>query len=117
MNGSSLIKVESEKDLGVKYVNNLKPSDQCCEAAKTANFVLGQICRNFHYRDKEVFVNLYKRYVRVHLEYCTPAWNPWMAKDIAVLEKVQERAVKQIRGLQATLYSDRLKELNLPSLT
>ena len=40
-----------------------------------------------------------------------------MAKDIAVLEKVQERAVKQIRGLQATLYSDRLKELNLPSLT
>jgi ribonucleases P/MRP protein subunit RPP40 len=117
MNGSSLIKVESEKDLGVKYVNNLKPSDQCSEAAKTANFVLGQICRNFHYRDKEVFVNLYKRYVRVHLEYCTPAWNPWMAKDIAVLEKVQERAVKQIRGLQATLYSDRLKELNLPSLT
>ena len=34
-----------------------------------------------------------------------------------MLEKVQERAVKQIRGLQATLYSDRLKELNLPSLT
>jgi hypothetical protein len=117
INGCNLVKVEGEKDLGVKYTNNLKPSVQCNEAAKTANFVLGQICRNFHYRDKEVYLNLYKRYVRVHLEYCTPAWNPWMAKDIAILEKVQERAVKQIRGLQATSYIERLAELKLPSLS
>ena len=117
VNGSNLITVDSEKDLGVKYLNSLKPGGQCSEAARTANFVLGQICRNFHYRDKEVFLNLYKRYVRVHLEYCTPAWNPWLSKDIEILEKVQMRAVKQIQGLQATTYNARLQELNLPTLT
>ena len=117
VNGSNLTSVETEKDLGVRYISSLKPGSQCSEAARSANFVLGQICRNFHYRDKEVFLNLYKRYVRVHLEYCTPAWNPWLSKDIEVLEKVQMRAVKQIQGLQATTYNARLQELNLPTLT
>ena len=83
---------------------------------RIANGVLGQLCRNVQYRDKKVYLDLYKRHVRCHLEYCSPAWNPWLQKDIDVLEKVQERAVKQIRGLQSSTYTERLKELNLPSL-
>ena len=39
--------------------------------------VLGQITRTFHYRDAKVFLNLYKQYVRPHLELSVAAWAPW----------------------------------------
>ena len=42
--------------------------------------------------------------------------SPWLEKDINVLEKVQERALKRISGLKSTSYSERLKELKLYSL-
>jgi hypothetical protein len=56
-----------EKDIGVTVTTNLKPSAQCARAAKTAQTVLGQISRAFHYRDRLVFVKLYQQYVRPHL--------------------------------------------------
>ena len=54
---------------------------------------------------------------RVHLEFSTPVWSPWLKGDIDLLEKVQERVVKMISGLQGTTYEDKLKELKLMSLT
>jgi len=52
MNGAELKEVESEKDIGVCIAANLKPSQQCQEAANRARSVLGRISRCFHYRDK-----------------------------------------------------------------
>ena len=77
MNGHNLEVTEWEKDVGVRFDNTLKPSLQCREASRIANAMLNQLTRAFHYRDRNIFVNLYKRYVRVYLEYATPAWNPW----------------------------------------
>ena len=116
MNGHQLEVISEEKDLGVFVQDNLKPTKQCSEAARIANFKLGEITRAFHYRDKKTFLSLYKQFVRPHLEYITPAWSPWLAGDIERLEKVQKRAVKQISGLNPGTYSDKLKELNLESL-
>ena len=79
--------------------------------------VLGQISRAFHYRDRYVFVRLYRQYVRPHLEFSTQAWSPWTEADISVLEKVQKRAVKMVSGLREQEYEGRLKELRLESLT
>ena len=78
--------------------------------------MLNQLTRAFHYRDRNIFVNLYKRYVRVYLEYATPAWNPWQIGDIEMLEKVQRRFVKIISGLISTTYEDRLREIGLATL-
>ena len=61
-------------------------------------------------------IKLYKQYVRPHLEYCAQAWSPWLEQDKKALEKVQERAVKMVSGLQSNNYKDRLKELGLQSL-
>ena len=47
------------------------------QCSKAANSVLGQLSREIGYRNKEVFVNLYKTYVRPHLEYAVQAWSPW----------------------------------------
>jgi Reverse transcriptase (RNA-dependent DNA polymerase)/Endonuclease-reverse transcriptase len=116
MLGQDLTITTSEKDVGVIISDTLKPSEQCRRAAQTANAVLGQILRSFHFRDRHVYVQLYVQYVRPHLEFATPAWAPWSMGDSDCLEKVQERAVKAISGLQSRIYEERLKEVGLPSL-
>jgi hypothetical protein len=36
-----------------------------------------------------MFVNLYKQYVRPHLEFAIQAWSPWTQQDKEELERVQ----------------------------
>jgi hypothetical protein len=116
MAGSVLEKTREEKDLGVLVQDTLKPASQCAKAAKTALTVLGQITRAFRYRDKKVFIQLYKQYVRPHLDFATQAWSPWQQADKELLEKVQRKAVGMVSGLHSQEYSARLKELKLTTL-
>ena len=98
MDGKELGETEVEKDLGVMVHQSLKPGVQVAAAAKKANQILGQILRAFTFRDKVHFVRLFTRRVRCHLEYAVQSWNPWLEKDIEVLESVQRRAVRFLRG-------------------
>ena len=77
--------------------------------------VLYQISKSFHYRDRHVFVRLYKTYVRCLVEYASPSWSPWTAADIAMVEKVQKRFVSLIPGLTGN-YEERLQQLGLQTL-
>jgi hypothetical protein len=116
INGKNLEAVKNERDLGVIIQSNLKPSMHCAEIARKANGVLGRLLRSFHYRDRHIYIQLYKQYVRCHLEYCSPAWSPWQQKDIDVLERVQRRAIRQVSGLRSNTYEGRLTELGLETL-
>ena len=116
MNGSLLCTVNSEKDIGITISDNLKPSEHCRVASRTAMNVLFQLLRSFSYRDKKVFLKLFITYVRPHLEFASPVWNPWLVKDIRLLERVQEKFVRNVQGLRATEYRDRLVELGILSL-
>jgi hypothetical protein len=71
MAGQKLDITKEEKDLDVIISDNLKPAAQCAKAAKTAQTVLGQISRAFQYRNKTVFMQLYKQYA--HLEFAVQA--------------------------------------------
>jgi hypothetical protein len=75
MNGVKLTVVEEEKDVGITVQNNLKPAKHCQRVAATAMEVLKQLAKNFHYRDKKIFLKLYMQYVRPHVEFATPAWS------------------------------------------
>ena len=93
----------------------LKTTRQCEAAAKMANFTLGQI-RTFHYRKKSHFLPLYKTFVRPKLEHSVAAWCPWTEADIGTLERVQQRAFRQISDKSGTTYEERLESVGLTSL-
>jgi Reverse transcriptase (RNA-dependent DNA polymerase)/Endonuclease-reverse transcriptase len=116
MNGIELQSVEEETDVGVIVHKSLKPTRQCERAANTAKAVLGLIQRNFHYRDRHMYMRLYKQYVRPHLEISSPAWSPWSAREIELLEAVQKKAVGMVSGLVSRTYEERCKELKIQTL-
>jgi hypothetical protein len=116
MNGTQLATTDEERDIGVVISKSLKPASQCNIAAGRTTTVLNQIKRNFHFRDRNTCLRLYKQYVRPHLEFAGPAWAPWLKSDIEVLEKVQEKAVKMVSGLRSKEYADRCAELGLETL-
>ena len=116
LNGHTLVAEERETDVGVIVTPNMKPSNHCRKAALTANGVLSQVTRSFHFRDRNIFLKIYKMYVRPHLEFASPAWSPWLEGDIEILENVQKRFVKMVSGLHGTTYGEKLKELRILSL-
>jgi hypothetical protein len=106
-----------ERDLGVCVTDDLKPSRQCLLAAVSSQRVLNLIRLSFHHLDLCTFSLLYKTMVRTRLEYCIPAWSPCLQKDILVLERVQRRATRILPILRSLSYRDRLRRLQLSSLS
>ncbi|KAG8141248.1 hypothetical protein E2320_006888 [Naja naja] len=89
---------------------------QCAAAAKKANAILSCINRGIQLRSREALIPLYKALVRPHLESCIQFWSPHYKKDVETLERVQRRAIRMIKGLEAQTYNERLQELGLASL-
>jgi len=71
MDTVQLQKVDEERDLEMLVSNDLKWKNQCIAKVKQA---------------------LHKSLVRPHLEYCTPIFNPYLIKDIKMIENVSHKA-------------------------
>ena len=117
ISGRLLTPCTTYKDLGVIISDTLKPYDQINKCVTKANAMVGMIKRTFSHIDKEIFMATFKVFVRPILEYCQQVWSPHYSKDIELLEQVQRRETKLIPELKEMEYEERLKALNLFSLS
>ena len=119
LSGHQLDNVSRMRDIGVMMSSDLKSSAHCASIAASAHPRAHLIMKYFQCSNCDLLVRAFKTYVRPLLESCTPAWSPYLSKDIICIEKVQKtftRRVCQRTGVTHADYSQRLSLLKLESL-
>ena len=104
-----------ERDLGILVDGKLKTSQQCVLVAKRAGRTLGCIKHSIADWWKEVIVPLYSALVWPQLKYCVQFQVP-QYKDIKILDYVQKRARKMVKGLEGMTQEEWLRKPGLFSL-
>ena len=107
---------EMEKDLGIHVDNKLRLRDHAEIAAAKANKTLGLIRKSYEYPDAVSLKSLYISLVRPHLEHGHTVWPLNYKTDLKLVESVQYRVTKLVPAVKDLEYTDRLKQLDVPSI-
>ncbi len=72
--------------------------DNVARATKKASGMPFYLKRSFAALTPSIFLQLYKAFIRPHLEYAIQAFSPILSRDCQTLESVQKLAVKFVKG-------------------
>ncbi len=120
VSGQAIPSADFVRDLGVLFDKELKFSRHCSIIASKASSVANMLLRVFTSRDSKLLMRAFVTYVRPILEYACEIVNPYLARDIEILERVQRDYTRRVAlrtGIEYTDYSDRLRILEVPLLS
>ena len=96
LHDQSLKRVKSAKYLGVELTENMKWDKHIANISSKANKTSSFVHRNLKGCAVETQVKCFKSLARPILEYASIVWDPFLKKDIDMLERVQKRAARRI---------------------
>ena len=112
----NLPNVTSIRDLGVVYNDKLNFEDRISNIVFKAYQRVNLILRGFTSRNTRLLTRAFTTFVRPLLEYCTPAWSPYLLKDIDKIENVQRCFTRRLFPRSLYTYNERLFLLGLEPL-
>ena len=105
LNNSPMEEVDQFKYLGVLFCHNLSWSPHITSTCAKAKKILGLLYRRFYnHSSSECLKQLYLSLVRPHLDYAAQVWDPYLQKDVQLLENMQKFALKLISHNWSTSY-------------
>ncbi len=113
-NTQAIPTVTTTKDLGIVLNTTLSVEDNVVSAANEARRMLFYLKRSFAAHTPNIFLPLYKTFIRLHFEYSIQATHPILCRDAEALENVQKLTLK---GFQHVPYEAALKQPRLFSPT
>ena len=116
IDGSNLSTVDRFVDLGVHYASSSDYVGHCAAVAAKASRISGVIHRAFLFKLHALMWPAFQLYVLPILMYGSQAWKPFLKRDVHLLEGVQKRYTKAIRGMRDMSYAERLRALNALSV-
>jgi hypothetical protein len=116
LNGSILESLKSIRDLGVMIDSKLTFSEHCQQIANRAASLNFRILKSFCTNEPAFLFSVFCTYVRPILERDSPAWSPYLKRDILIAESPQRRFTKRLSGLRDLSYLERLYYLGADTL-
>ena len=105
-----------EKDLVVIIDNQQKFYMHVQTQVAMANRILGCLRHTFMYLTSTIFLHLYETMIRSHREYASCIWFPKLKRCSDAIEIIQRIATKLVPQLRTITYTERLRQLKLPTL-
>ena len=116
--GIPLSYVNSVKYLGILITSNLSWSQHISKLHLKARCLIGMLYRKFYKNaSPSTLLQLYISFIRPHLEYCSAVWDPYLAKDVELLEKTRKFGLKVCLKNWSSDYSSLLSTANIPTLS
>ena len=114
--GVKLASTNACADLGITRTSDGRYRQHIASVCSKASRRVGLALRVFQCRESDFMLRLFTSYIRPLLEYAVPIWSPTDVGSSDLLERIQRRFTKRIRGFYHLSYEERLSRLNLPLL-
>ena len=119
INNQEFSRTNIVKDLGLFISYNLNWTTYIEKIQFKSSHLSYLILRSFQSTNPNLYIFLYKTYIRPLLEYNSAIWSPFLVKDLILAENTQKSFTRNLckkLNLKYLNYIDRLKILNLESL-